>query len=195
MPLRRLELRFILTLALFAGAVLVGFRDEVVGPALLPLRVLTARVALALIHVAGMEAVREATAIFHPSGFAYQISRGCMGLVPAAFFAVSVIAYPISVSRKALAMVVGLPVLFALNMVRLVHLFYLGVHRPDLFHLAHQVLWQGGIIAVVFLMWLLATRGRFNTRHSTPDARHPSSPLTWTSGVGCRMSSVESNRG
>lgn len=150
----RLNLRFLLALAIFAGVVPVVFRDELMGSALFTLRVLTARATLVFIHWSGMEAVREASAIFHPGGFAYQISRGCMGLVPAALLGVAVLAYPGERRRKAVALAVGIPILFALNFVRLVHLFYLGVYRPDTFHLAHTVLWQVGIILGVFLTWL-----------------------------------------
>ncbi|UCF20196.1 MAG: hypothetical protein JSU87_01955 [Gemmatimonadota bacterium] len=150
----RLNGRFVLSLAVFAGVVPLIFRDEVMGPVLLSLRVLTARATLTLIHWIGLEAVREASAIYHPGGFAYQISRGCMGLVPAALLGVAVLAYPGELRRKLAALAVTLPLLFGLNFVRLVHLFYLGVNRPGLFHLAHTVLWQAAIVLGVFTAWL-----------------------------------------
>ncbi len=105
----------------------------------------------------GIDAFREVSALYGPGGFAYEISRGCLGLVPAAFLIVGVLAYPGERRRKLRALVVGVPLLFVLNLMRLVHLFYLGVYRPDLFPLAHQVVWQGAIIAAVFLFWLAAT--------------------------------------
>ncbi len=152
--LGRLNSRFVVALAIFAGVVPLVFRDEVMGPVLLSLRVATAQATLALIHWTGMEAVREVSAIFHPGGFAYQISRGCMGLVPAALLGVAVLAYPGELRRKLAALAVALPLLFALNFARLVHLFYLGVNRPDLFHLAHTVLWQVAIVLGVLIAWL-----------------------------------------
>ena len=151
----RLSFRFALTLALFAGVVLLVFRDEVMGPALLPLRALTADLTMRFIHLAGMEAVREASAIRHPSGFAYEVSRGCMGLVPAAILGVSILSYPGKLRRKLTWLAAGIPVLFAINFARLTNLFYLGVQRPELFHLAHKVVWQVVIIASVFVLWLL----------------------------------------
>jgi exosortase/archaeosortase family protein len=155
--LRRLNFRFVFSLAAFVGVVLLVFRDEVIGPALVPLRALTARTVLGLIHLTGMEAVREASAVYHPGGFAYEISRGCMGLVPVAFLAVATLAYPGHLRRKLVALAVGIPLLLSLNLIRLLHLFYLGVHQPEMFYLAHQVLWQGGIVLAVFTLWLAST--------------------------------------
>lgn len=161
----RTSLRFALVLAAFAAAAALIFREEIVGPFVVPLRVLTARGALALIQVSGMEAMREASAIYHAGGFAYEISRGCVGLVPAGFLIVGVLAYPGPLKNKVTALIFAVPLLFAINMTRLVHLFYLGVHRADLFHAAHRVVWQVVIVLAVFTLWLiathyLATRGR-----------------------------------
>lgn len=151
----RLSARFIAALLVFILFVLLTFRDDVMGAALVSLRVLTARTILALIQSAGMEAVREASAIYHQGGFAYEISRGCMGLVPAALFGASVLAYPSAARHKLVGLAVGIPLLLALNLGRLLHLFYLGVYQPDLFHFAHQFLWQAVIVAAVVAAWLL----------------------------------------
>jgi exosortase/archaeosortase family protein len=153
----RTGLRFALVLAAFAAAAALLFREEIVGPLVVPLRVLTARGALALIQLSGMEAVREASAIYHPGGFAYEMSRGCIGLVPAGFLIVGVLAYPGPLKNKVTALILAVPLLFAVNMTRLVHLFYLGVHRADLFHVAHRVVWQIVIVLAVFTLWLAAT--------------------------------------
>ncbi|NIR45335.1 MAG: hypothetical protein GWN99_13030 [Gemmatimonadetes bacterium] len=165
---RAAGLRFVSIVATFAVGVAVGFRDEFVGPLLLPLRVLTARAVLVIVQGAGIDAFRDVSALYGPGGFAYQISRGCLGLVPVAFLVVGVLAYPGERRRKLQALAVGVPALFALNLARLVHLFYLGVYRPDLFSLAHQLFWQAGIVAAVFLVWVAAigyleTNGRPST--------------------------------
>jgi len=154
----RASLRFALVLALFAGAVALLFRDAIVGPLVQPLRLLTAQAVLVLIQQVGLEAFREAGAIYHPGGFAYEISRGCLGLVPVGFLVVSVLAYPgTAAARKLMTLAVGVPLVLALNLMRLAHLFYLGVYQADLFHVAHQVVWQGVMVLAVFLLWLVAT--------------------------------------
>lgn len=155
--LSRSNVRFVLALTIFAGLVLLTFREDVLGPALLPLRVLTAEATLAVIHGAGMEAVRAASTVYHPGGFAYEISRGCTGLVPIAFLVVAVLAYPADSRTKLVGLSLGVPFLAVLNLIRLVHLFYLGVHQPQLFELAHKVLWQAVIVLAVLALWIACT--------------------------------------
>ncbi len=150
----RRGLRLGLSLAALVVAVALVFRDEVLGPYLVPLRGLTAQTTLALIRLAGMDAVREASALYHSGGFAYEISRGCMGLVPVAFFVVALLAYGGRTQRGLVALAVGVPALLGLNLIRLTHLFYLGVYRPEWFHLSHEVLWQGAMVLAVLALWL-----------------------------------------
>jgi exosortase/archaeosortase family protein len=104
-----------------------------------------------------MDATREVAAIYHPTGFAYEISHGCIGLVPAALLGVSISVYPAGTRTKLIGLAVGIPLLIGVNFARLVHLFYLGVHRPDFFHVAHTVVWQGVIIVTVVGLWLTWT--------------------------------------
>jgi exosortase H (IPTLxxWG-CTERM-specific) len=144
-----------------AGFVLVavlGYRDEYLGPVLVPLRAATAEMALTLIRSIGLDAVRNGTVISHTAGFAYEISRGCTGVIPALLLAVGVLAWPGAGSRKLLAVVLGIPLLLELNLIRLVHLFYLGVRRPELFGVAHEVIWEAVMVLAVFALWLGFTR-------------------------------------
>ncbi|HEY7683667.1 MAG TPA: exosortase H [Gemmatimonadales bacterium] len=152
------ELRFILTLAGFALVAVLGYRDEYLGPVLVPLRTLTADLTLTLIRALGLDAVRHGTVISHSAGFAYQISRGCTGVIPALLLAVGVLAWPGVGRRKLFAVALGVPLVLGLNQVRLVHLFYMGVRRPELFGFAHEVLWETVMVSAVFGLWLGFTR-------------------------------------
>lgn len=141
---------------LFASAVLlrVVFRDELLGDALVALRVATAEVSAALIRTVGVEAVRVGATVHHPSGFAMEITRGCTGLVGATLLAVAIIAYPAPPRHGVLGAAIAVPALVSLNFARLVHLYVLGLHHPDRFHLAHEVFWQGGMVVTIFGLWL-----------------------------------------
>lgn len=146
--------RVALVLALAGLLLWLGFRDEVLGPLLVLWRVEVAKAVLGLIHWAGMEATREATAIYHPGGFAYEISRGCTGFVPTALLATAISAYPAAGRAKLVGLVLGLPLLLAVNLARLVHLYYVGVRQPHWFETTHQVLWEILIIVAVVGIWL-----------------------------------------
>jgi exosortase/archaeosortase family protein len=149
--------RFVATLAIVALVAWLGYRDEYLGPVLVPLRQLTAQAAVALVQSIGLDAVRVGTVLQHPGGFAYEISRGCMGVIPALILTAGVLAWPGQGSRQAIALLVAVPLLLGLNLIRLGHLFYLGVHRPEVFRFAHEVAREGALVAVVFLLWLGAT--------------------------------------
>ncbi|MGH7321640.1 MAG: exosortase H, partial [Candidatus Rokuibacteriota bacterium] len=151
---RQVNLRFLAVLAGFAGVVFLTYREEVLGTLVAPLTAWTAGVTLGLIRQAGMEATRVAAVVSHPSGFAYEIYYRCTGVLPVAFLATAILAYPGRWQRKLVGLLVGVPVLMALNLTRLVHLFYLGVHHPAVFDFAHSVLWEGLVILAILGLWL-----------------------------------------
>ena len=151
--LKRLNLRYGGILAAYAAITWLVFRDEVMGPLLVPLRALTAEGALTVMQLAGMEAVRTGSAIYYPGGFAFEISRGCTGMVGAGLLVVAILAYPAARDRRVIGVSLCVPVFLGMNLVRLVHLFHLGVYRPDLFHVFHTVVWQVIMAAAVFGLW------------------------------------------
>ena len=155
---RQLNLRFVAVMVGFAGVALLTYREDVLGTLLAPLTTWTARLTLASLHWLGMEATPMATVISHPSGFAYEIYYRCTGFLPVAFLMTAILAYPGRWRRKLVGLVVGVPVLIALNLTRLVHLYYLGVYHPAAFDLAHSVLWEGFLILAILGLWLGWTR-------------------------------------
>ncbi len=141
----------------FAGIAVLTYREDVLGTLLAPLTTWTAGVTPVLLRWAGMEATRVATVVSHPSGFAYEIYYRCTGFLPVAVLTTAILASPGRWRRKLVGLVVGVPVLIALNLARLVHLFYVGVHRPAAFDFAHAVLWQGLVILAIAGLWLGST--------------------------------------
>ena len=152
------RLRFALIVAAVGLAAWVGYRDTIVGPLVRPIEVLTARLTAALVHTLGMEAVRAGTVVYHPDGFAFQISRGCTGLVPLALLAAGILAYPAARRMKVWGLLAGAPLLIALNLLRLVQLFIAGVRWPRSFDVAHEVVWQVVVALSVLGIWLAWVR-------------------------------------
>jgi exosortase H (IPTLxxWG-CTERM-specific) len=155
---RQVNLRFVAVMFGFTGVALVTYREDVLGGLLAPLTAWTARATVALLHWLGIEATRVGTVVSHPSGFAYEIYYRCTGFLPVAFLATAILAYPGCWRRKLVGVSVGVPVLISLNLTRLVHLFYLGVHHPAVFDLAHSVMWEGFLILAILGLWLGWTR-------------------------------------
>src|SRR6266571_637002 len=117
------------------------YRGEVIGQTMLPLQVLTARVTQALLHALGFESMRLGPVLYHSSGFGYEISHGCTGVVPAAMLAAGIVAYAAPLRKKISGVLLGVPMLLFVNLVRLVHLYVIGLLWPRWFNVAHEVVW------------------------------------------------------
>jgi len=146
--------RSLVIVAVVGLAAWVLYRETIVGPVVLPLQVLTARVTLASVHLLGLEGARLGTVVYHPEGFGYEISHGCTGLVPVVLLATGIIAYRASVARKIVGVLVGAPALLLLNLVRLVHLYTVGVRRPDWFAPLHEWVWGLVVVLAAVGLWL-----------------------------------------
>ncbi len=148
------RLRFAATLAAFAVVVFFTYREEVLGAALAPLTAWTAQATVSVLELFEADVARQATILRHPGGFAYEIYFRCTGILPVASLGVAIVAFPAgSWRRKLIGLALGAPLIVAINLLRLVHLFELGVARPELFSFAHSVLWEAGIVLAVVGVW------------------------------------------
>lgn len=112
----------------------------------------------------------------HSPEFGLSIGKGCDGLEPTALFAAAVLAFSAPVLLKLAALAVGIPLLMALNLVRIVSLFLVGIYYPDLFHTMHIDVWQALFILVgsaFFGLWLVwtTTVGGFSPRRGPARAK------------------------
>ncbi len=139
--------------AALLAVVLLTPRRPVLQQVLSPLDELTARVTAALLRVGGYEVEREGVVLSHTSGFAYEIYWRCTGLLPGVFAAGLILASPGRPRDRALGAAAGAAVVLALNFVRLVHLFHLGVRHPAVFAWAHTVAWEAATVLGVLIVW------------------------------------------
>jgi exosortase/archaeosortase family protein len=149
----RPTVHFFMKVAVFIGAFLFVYRDEFLGRLLDPWVELTARATLYCLHLLNMEALRAAAVIHHPGGFAYEIYYRCTGVLPVAVFAALTMAAHASLRQKLFGLVMGIPLLILLNLVRLVHLFDIGIHHPGAFELVHGIFWEAVIMAATLGLW------------------------------------------
>ena len=116
----------------------------------------------------GMPVSQYAASLYIPGGFGYVVVLGCTGVVPAAVLAIAILASPAPAAARALGLVVAVPLVLLLNFLRLVHLFYLGVHDPQTFGLAHEVLWECALVLTTVGMWLGWWRWASQRRRTSP---------------------------
>lgn len=141
-----------------------------------PVNVRLARATEWLLEHMAIPVSREGAVLTHPDGFAYRITYVCSGLRPIALIAVTVLLAPATRSWRLAGLLLGVAGVEALNLCRLVHLYWVGVFDPDGFILAHRVIWNAIAVAMVagFLLWWLhagrrrqsGLRGRVASAHA-----------------------------
>lgn len=121
----------------------------------LPLR--TTEIVVSSARMTGLKATStDAVATFAFSAmspFSYVVDDGCTGLTPFLLFCSAVLAFPATWRQRILGLLVGLPALFALNIVRLVSMAWIGLYDEHLFHQVHVLWWQAIFIAAVGVAW------------------------------------------
>jgi len=91
------------------------------------------------------------------SGFAVSIESGCNGVEAAIVLIAGVAAFPATLKQKGMAVVAGFLFVQALNIVRIISLFYLGQWNYSVFEWFHLYLWPVLImldVLVVFAIYL-----------------------------------------
>ena len=128
------------------------------GRLLAPVNTSLAALVQALVQWTGIAASRHDALLYVPGAFAYEIVIGCTGLLPAAVVAVAILATPGTLAAKRWGLVAGVGAMLLVNLVRLTHLFYLGVHSPRRFLVAHLFLWEAAMVAAAVAVWLAVSR-------------------------------------
>ena len=92
------------------------------------------------------------------NGFAVSIEAGCNGIEAALILIAAMLAYHAPWRHRLIGVAVGLIAVQALNIVRVVSLFYLGQWNERAFEWAHLYLWQALIMLDVLIVWLIWIR-------------------------------------
>jgi exosortase/archaeosortase family protein len=87
--------------------------------------------------------------------FGISVVTACTGLFATGLYVLAVLVFPATWRARLAGCGVGVCVLFVVNVIRLVSLYYIGVYWPGVLDIAHQVVWQSLVIAIVVAMWLL----------------------------------------
>lgn len=91
------------------------------------------------------------------SGFAVSIEAGCNGIEASIVLIAGILAFPASWPQKCIAIIAGFVAIQALNVVRIISLFYLGQWNYPIFEWSHLYLWPVLImvdVLVVFAIYL-----------------------------------------
>lgn len=141
---RWLVLRFmLLSVGLYCGMQIPWVQARLVQP-YTRLVAMLATAALRVVH----PSIRRDGVVMGDGQFSVQLLNVCNGTDILMLFAAAVLAFPCPWRRRALGLLVGLPLLVAVNLLRVGGLFLTGRHLPGLFATSHLFVWQAGLVLV-----------------------------------------------
>ena len=149
-------------LIVFGAVLVVLFGIEMQTPvqmtAIQPFTAILADISAALIMPFDDAVTATGRIIRHTENqFAVSIEAGCNGVEAAIVLIAAVVAFPAQPLQKVAAIVTGFLAIQAMNILRIISLFYLGQWRMDVFSWTHLYLWPVLImldVLVVFLFYL-----------------------------------------
>ena len=113
-----------------------------------------ARVCTALLGLLGEDVLRTGTlieAVRRPT--ALEVAPVCTGYFVTWIYASAVLAFPATWIERAKGLVLGVVLVFTINVVRITSLFYVLESFPEHFDEVHLVVWQSVVVLVVALTW------------------------------------------
>jgi exosortase H (IPTLxxWG-CTERM-specific) len=145
----------VILVALFAAELTLPVQNALV----IPWTEALARVSAAIVtlfdpHVTAYGKILQSTS----SGFSVSIEAGCNGIEAAIVLIAAMLAFPAPWKHRVIGVLAGLLAVQALNIVRVISLFYIGQWNMQAFEWAHLYLWQMLIMLDVLIVWLLWIR-------------------------------------
>jgi exosortase H (IPTLxxWG-CTERM-specific) len=158
---------------LFVVILLALFALELTPPgqaALGPWTDLVAKTSSAVIRAFDGEARAQGNMVYSTrTGFAMTIMAGCNGVEAMLVLLAGILAFPAPWKWKLVGLGVGVVAIQALNLVRIVSLFYLGQWDMKWFEWAHLYAWQALIMLDAMVVWLLWMRSIPERATATPE--------------------------
>lgn len=113
-----------------------------------------ALISSAILNLFGQNTVVIGTTV-QSDVFGICVVTACTGIFITGLFLIAVIAFPTRWLLKLMGVGIGIGGIFAANIVRLVSLYFIGVHWPSVLEQAHQLIWQSLLIVIAVALWLV----------------------------------------
>jgi exosortase H (IPTLxxWG-CTERM-specific) len=164
MRAKRPVLGFVLVFAVLMAAYYAATFIDVIETRAIPAYMrFNAQASGALLNLLGENADVNGSSITS-ARFSVDIQHGCDAIDPSALFIAAVLAFPAPLRSKLPGVLIGTLVLAAINLIRIVSLFYTGIYFPKAFQTVHVDVWQPVFILLALTFWVAwawwATRTR-----------------------------------
>jgi len=137
----------------------------------LPWTAMLAKFCVLLVTLFDPNAAALGKVLWNPAtGFGVSIEPGCNGIEACIILFAAIVAFPATWRHRVWGLGLGFIAVQALNIVRIISLFYLGQWDETAFKIAHEYLWQGLIMLDVLVVWLLWVRANPLAKAHQPEA-------------------------
>lgn len=161
----RKPLRFLALFVLIFGTcyLLFGVIPRVRFGVINPYTEFLAKATAAVINLFGAGAVANGALVYSPR-YSMDIAMGCDGVEASCLYLAGVVAFPTSWRARLIGLAFGVPLIQAINLTRLVGLYYVGMYFPSVADQIHDYVAQSIVILLstaILIFWL----ERFGVRH------------------------------
>lgn len=144
----------------FAGIMLLFYLLAVqpfyVSNIQIPVGIFFAHVGSGLLSILGQGTTASGMAI-NSDAYSLLIQKGCDAIAPIMLVVTGILLFPADRKKKWLGIGIGILSLFALNLIRIITLYFVGKHAPEYFEFMHIEFWQVvfiGLAILYFFYWL-----------------------------------------
>jgi len=130
------------------------FLSDKFNPQLTWLMVVTADVTGLFLKLFGMS-VNVSGRVVNLSNFSMEVIGECTGLYEMLIFLAAMIAYPANYKKKLIGAGLGIPLLYVINIIRMIFIAIIGNWSPKTFDFMHLYFWQVAMILIIVSVWLL----------------------------------------
>ncbi|MEE9297366.1 MAG: hypothetical protein V3W34_20705 [Phycisphaerae bacterium] len=148
-------LRFVVLVSVMMGLYYAVVSTAIFHERLFPayLRV-NADASAGILRLLGHRATATGELVASPE-YSLTIAKGCDAIDPSVLFAAGVLAMQVPLVSKLPALVIGVSSLLIINLIRIVSLFYVGIHFPKAFNIMHVDVWQPVFILLAITFWAI----------------------------------------
>ncbi len=121
-----------------------------------PISAFFAHASSGLLRLMGQDTTAKGMSIISDD-YLLLIKKGCDAIAPVMLVVTGILLFPSDRRKKLVGIGIGVVSLFALNLFRIITLYFVGVHAPDYFEFMHIEFWQVvfiGLAILYFFYWL-----------------------------------------
>ena len=135
-------------------AIAFPYLTDKFNPQVYWLNAATAEVTGFFLKIIGMTTRVSSTIVSLPN-FSVEVVGECTGLYEMLIFLAAMIAYPAGWKKKLIGAGLGIPFLYAVNIVRMIFIMVIGNWSPKTFDFMHLYFWQVAMILIIVSAWVL----------------------------------------